>query len=140
MGDRRRQFYMAHAFSANFGQRHFDTTFFTNDAAVLHPLVFAAEAFVIFDRPKNPSAEQTVPFGFKGPVVDRFRLLDFTKRPGSDPIWTGDGNLNLVETLGTRRLPEKIHQLVHRWTPEVILGRAIFRHTYITLGSAGPGL
>ena len=81
MRDRRGQLDMAHALAAHLGQRDFDAAFFADDAAELHPLVFAAEAFVVLDRTKNARAEQAVAFRLERTIIDGFRLLDLAVRP-----------------------------------------------------------
>ncbi len=72
---------MPHTFPADLLQRHFNATFFADNAAILHPFIFAAQTFVIFGWAKNSRAEQTITLGLKGPVIDRFGLFDFTERP-----------------------------------------------------------
>ena len=63
VGDRGRQFDMAHAFAAHLGLGDFHTAAFTNDALVAHPLVFAAGALPVPGGTENPFAEQAVLFG-----------------------------------------------------------------------------
>ena len=77
---------MRHAFTTNFGLGNFNTALFADYAAMLEPLVFAAQAFVVFDRAKNLGAEQTITFWFERSVVDGFRLFDFAKRPGTHHV------------------------------------------------------
>ena len=84
MGDRGRQFDMAHALAADLGQGHLDAAFLADDAAVLHPLVLAAQALVVLDRAEDAGAEQPVALRLEGSVVDRFRLLDLAVGPESD--------------------------------------------------------
>ena len=72
---------MAHTFAAYFLERNFNTTFLADNAAILHALIFTAQAFVIFDRAKDTCTEQAVTFRLERPVVDGFRLFDLTERP-----------------------------------------------------------
>ena len=66
---------------------------------------------------KDTRAEQAVAFRLERPVVDRFRLFDFTKRPGVNFLRARDGNLDLVERLSLSLGVEKVHYLlVHPWT------------------------
>ena len=81
MRNRGGQFDMAHAFAAYLLQGDFDAAFFAGHTAVFHPLVFAAQTFVIFDRAKDTGAEQAVPLWFEGPIVDGFRLFDLAEGP-----------------------------------------------------------
>ena len=110
---------MAHPFAPDLGQRNLDTAFLADDAAVLHPLVLAAQAFVILDRPKNPGTEQAVAFGFEGPVIDGLRLLDFTVGPRTDAFGARDRNLDLVEALSRADLAEDVHQFIHLPSPGI---------------------
>ena len=66
--------------TTNLARNDLDTTFFTDDATVLHALVFAAVTLVVFGWTKDFGAEETVTLRLKCPVVNRFRLLNFTKR------------------------------------------------------------
>ena len=68
------QFDMAEAFPADTRQRDFDAALVADDAAMLHPLVFAAETFPVRDGSEDPCAEQAVPFRLESPVIDGFRL------------------------------------------------------------------
>src|SRR5204862_2595734 len=114
MRHRRGELDMAHAVAAHLRQGDLDAALLTDDAAVLHPLVLAAQAFVILDRPEDAGAEQPVPFRLEGAVVDRLGLLDLAVRPGADALRAGDRDADLVEALRPRDLPEDVHQLVHR--------------------------
>ncbi len=48
---------MAHALATHLGQRDFNAAFFADHATVLQPLVLAAQALVVLDRPENLGAE-----------------------------------------------------------------------------------
>jgi hypothetical protein len=50
---------------------------------MLEPLVLAAQALVVLDRPEDLGAEQAIALGLERPVVDRFGLLDLAKRIAS---------------------------------------------------------
>ena len=99
---------MAHPLAPDFLQRDLDTAFLADDAAVLHPLVLAAQALVVLDRPKDACAEQAVPFWLEGPVVDGLGLLDFTVGPGEDPLGGRQRNANLVERLRRGERAERV--------------------------------
>ncbi len=113
MRHRRGELDMAHAVAPHLGQGDFDAAFLADDAAILHPLVLAAQAFVILDRPKDAGAEQAVALGLEGPVVDRLRLFDLAIGPGADALRAGDRDADLIEALRPGDLPEDVHQLVH---------------------------
>ena len=76
MRHRRGKLDMPHALAPHLGQRDLDAAFLTDDAAELHPLVFAAQALVVLDRAEDPRAEQAVALRLEGAVVDRLGLLD----------------------------------------------------------------
>ncbi len=87
MRDRCGQFNMPHPLTANLGQSDLNAAFLTDNAPVLHPLIFTAQTFIIADRAKDAGTKQAVFLWLEGTIVDGFRLLDLTKRPGSDPFW-----------------------------------------------------
>ena len=94
VGHGRGQFDVAHALAPHFGGDDFNAALFADNAAVLHALVFAAVALVVFDRPEDLGAEQAVALGFESPVVDGFRLFHFAVGPLADGLGGGNGNLN----------------------------------------------
>src|SRR5207249_2552011 len=111
----RGQFDMAHALAPDARQRHFDRALFADDALVLHPLVLAAQALVILDRPEDAGAEQAVALRLEGPVVDGLRLFDLAVGPGQNLLRGRNRNPDLVEDLSRSRRIEEIHNfLVHR--------------------------
>ncbi len=77
---------MPHALAAHLAASYFDATAITNNALVTHALVLATIALPILGRTKDFLAEEPLPFGLKGAIVDGLRLLDFTLRPFSDLI------------------------------------------------------
>src|SRR5450631_3306306 len=115
MRDRGGQFDMTHALAPDPRQRHFNRALFADDALVLHPLVLAAQALIVLDRPEDARAEQAVALGLEGAVVDGLGLLDLAVRPGQNLLGGRDRNPDLVEDLSRRRRVKKIHYLlVHR--------------------------
>src|SRR5438874_12703561 len=114
MRHRRGELDMAHAVAAHLRQGDLDAALLTDDAAVLHPLVLAAQALVILDRPEDAGAEQPVPLRLEGAIVDRLGLLDLAVGPGADALRAGDRDPDLVEPLRPRHLPEDVHQFIHR--------------------------
>src|ERR1700761_9242274 len=114
MRHRRGQLDMAHAVAPHLRQGDLDAALLADDAAVLHALVLAAQALVIFDRAKDAGAEQTVALRLEGAVVDRLGLLDLAIGPGADALRAGDRDADLVEALRAADLPEDVHQFVHR--------------------------
>src|SRR5690606_29852134 len=84
MRNRASQLDVAHALTTHFGKRDFNTTFFTNNATVLHALVFATQTLVVLNRTKYLGAEQTFTLRLEGTVVNGFRLFNFAVRPGAN--------------------------------------------------------
>src|SRR6185436_9439714 len=100
---RRGQLDVAHALAADFGLRDFDTAFVADDASVLHPFVFTAEAFPVGDRTEDLRAEQAVALGLEGAVVDRLRLGDFAVGPRPDLLRRREADLDGVEIVDRLR-------------------------------------
>ena len=103
---------MAHPLAPHARQRHFDTAFFADDTLVLHPLVLAAQAFVILDRTEDARAEQAVAFGLERAIIDRLRLLDLAERPRQNFLGRSDRYLDLIESLRLNDRIEEIHDLL----------------------------
>src|SRR5476649_982232 len=115
MRDRCGQFDMAHALAPDPRKRHLDRALLADDALVLHPLVLAAQALVILDRPEDARAEQAVALRLEGAVVDGFRLFDLAVGPRQNLLRARDRNPDLVEDLRRDLRAEKIHEfLIHR--------------------------
>ena len=114
---RRCQLDVTHAFTAHGRLGHFDTTLLTDNAAVLHALIFAAQALVVFNRAENLGTEQTIPFRFKGTVVDGLRLLHLAEGPGANHVRRRQGNLDRVKLFGLRLRFEYFHQIFHGTAP-----------------------
>ena len=114
MGNRGGELDVAHPLAPHLLQRNLDAAFLADDALELHALVLAAQAFVILDRPENAGAEQAIALRLERAVVDRLRLLDLAERPRANLFRTRNRDLDLVETLGSGRLTENLHQVVHR--------------------------
>ena len=91
------EFNVAQAFAANAGERYFNAALVADDAAVLHPLVLAAEAFPVSHRSENTGTEKTVTFRLEGPVVDGFRFGNFAVAPASDFLGGGERDPDRVE-------------------------------------------
>src|SRR5215472_6601954 len=108
---------MAHAVAPDFRERDLYTTLFANDPAILHALIFTAQALVILDRAEDTRAEQTISFWFECAIIDCLRLLDLTKRPRVNPLGTGYRDADLIEALRAADLPKDIHQFIHSTIP-----------------------
>ena len=116
--DGRRERDVAHALAAHARQRHLDAALLADDALVLHPLIFAAQALVVLDRPEDAGAEQAVALGLERAVVDRLGLLDLAERPRQNLFRARDRDLDLVERLRSGDGGEGIGDfLVHSGLP-----------------------
>ena len=119
MRHRGRQFDVTHAFATHLLRRDLDTALLADHAAILHALVLAAQALVVLDRAEDPGAEQAVPLRLEGPVVDGLRLLHLAERPGTDLVGAGERDPDVVETLGTLLLAEKLQGVLHDICPPI---------------------
>ena len=97
-----RQFDVPHALPAHLGGDDLHAALLTDDAPVLHALVFAAIALVVLHRSEYLGAEEPVPFRLEGPVVDGFRLLDFAEGPFPYLLRSCYGNLDGLEGLAVQ--------------------------------------
>ena len=88
---------MTHTLTAHLGLCNLYTTLFTDYAAMLQSLVLAAETLKILYWSEDLGTEKTVTFRLVGSVVDSFRLLDLTMRPGSDQFRGCQRNFNKIE-------------------------------------------
>ena len=86
-----------HALTTHFGQRYFNAALFADNAAVFQAFVFAAKAFVIFDRAKDFGAEQAVALRLERTIVDGFRLFYFAVGPRTDFFRGRQTNFDRVE-------------------------------------------
>ena len=93
----RSQLDVAQTLAANLAERDFHAALIADDSAVLHPLVFAAQALPVGDGAENLGAEQAVALRLEGAVVDGFRLGYFAVRPGPDFFRTRQADANGIE-------------------------------------------
>ena len=106
---------VAHPLAAHLGYGDFNAALFADDALVLHPLVLAAQALIILDRPEDAGAEQAITLRLEGPVVDGFRLLDFAEGPAANALGRGNRNLDAVKNLRLGDRGEGVgDQFVHK--------------------------
>src|SRR3970040_2521039 len=76
----RGQLDVGEALAAHLAQGHFHATLVANYPAMLHPLVFSAQAFPVGHRAKNLGTKKSAALRLEGPVVDGFRLGDLAVR------------------------------------------------------------
>jgi hypothetical protein len=72
---------MCHPFPPNLGLDDLHTTFLTYDASMLHTLILATVALIIFCGTKNFGTKKAVSFRLKGSIVDGLRLLNLSMGP-----------------------------------------------------------
>src|SRR6201982_1158278 len=114
MRNRRRKLDVAHTFAPHARERDLDRALLADDALVLHPLVLAAQALVILDRPEDAGAEQAVALRLERAVVDGLRLFDLAVGPRQNLLGARDRDPDLVEHLSRYLRAEEIHHfLVH---------------------------
>ena len=77
----RSQFDVAEALAPDLAERDFHAALVADYSAVLHPLVFAAQALPVGDGAENLGTEQAVTLGLEGAVIDGLRLGDFAVGP-----------------------------------------------------------
>ena len=93
----RSQLDVPQAFAADLRERDFHATLVADYAAMLHALVFAAEALPISYRAKDAGAEQSVPLRLEGAIVNGLRLGDFAVRPAPDFFRRRQANADGIE-------------------------------------------
>ncbi len=117
--DRRGELDVAHALAPDLLQRHFHAALLADDAAILHPLVLAAQALVVLDRTEDARAEEAVPLRLERAVVDGLGLLDLAERPRENPLRARQRDLDLVEGPQRRDRGERVGDfLVHGSNPQ----------------------
>ena len=93
----RSQLDVAEALAADLAQGDFDAALVADNAAVLHPLVLAAQAFPVGDGAKNLGAEEAVALGLERAVIDGLRLGDFAVGPRTDFFRARQADANGIE-------------------------------------------
>jgi hypothetical protein len=99
MYDRYDQFDMAHALTTNFLLCYFYPTAITNNTFVTDTLIFTTVTLIILYRAKDSLTEQTIAFRLVRPVVNGFRLQNFTVRPLQDIIGRRQADGDAVKVL-----------------------------------------
>src|SRR5208282_4769080 len=117
VGTGRSQLNVAEAFTTDLAEGHFDAALVADHTTVLHPLVLAAQAFPIGDGAEDFCAEEAVPLGLKGAVVDGLRLGDFAVGPGTDFFRTGEADPDGVEIRNQTRAIIRAAAIQGRFLP-----------------------
>src|SRR5579864_7987599 len=91
------QLNVSQALAANLGERYFNAALVADHAAMLHALVFAAQALPVGYRPEDAGAEQSIALRLEGAVVDGLRLGDLSVRPAADFFRRGQADANGIE-------------------------------------------
>ena len=96
---RRGEVDVAHALAADLGARDLDAAALADDALVTDALVLAAVALPVLGRTEDALAEQAVLLGLERAVVDRLRLGDLARAPGTDLLGGREADLDGVEVV-----------------------------------------
>ena len=99
---------MTQALATDLRVNDLDAALVANDTAMLHPLIFAANALEIAHGSKNLGAEQAITLRLEGPVVDGLRLLNFTVGPAADLLRRSQRDLDRVEGQRIGRFVEEV--------------------------------
>jgi hypothetical protein len=112
------------------------TALFTDNPAVFHPFVFPTIALPIFDWAKDFGAKQSVTLWLKRPVINGFRLLNLTMRPGADLLRRGNGNTDRTERSRVFGFLEQVENAIQRHPPSLSASNytRVCVHTYVYLG------
>src|SRR5438105_8978050 len=97
VGAGRSQLDVAQTLTADFRKGYFHTTFVADYAAVLHPLVLAAQTLPIRYRTENARAKQAIALRFEGAVIDGLGLGHFAMRPAPDFFRRGQADADSIE-------------------------------------------
>src|SRR6266851_3381018 len=79
-----RQLDMPQPLATHTSEGHFHAALVADNAAMLHPLVFAAQALPVRYGTEDAGAEQSIALRLESAVVDSLRLGNFTMRPTAD--------------------------------------------------------
>src|SRR5215467_8551754 len=101
MRARRSQFDVPEPFTPYLGECDLDAALVTDHAAMLHALVFAAQALPVRNRTENAGAEQAIPLRLEGAVIDGLRLGHLAMRPAADLFRRGQADSDGIE-IGNR--------------------------------------
>ena len=104
MSNGRREVDVPETLAPDLAERDFHTALVADYSAVLHPLVFAAQAFPVGDGAENLGTEQAVTLGLEGAVIDGLRLLDLAVGPVLDLLRRADSNPDCFETADVSHL------------------------------------
>ncbi len=89
--------YVSHPFPADFLLGNLDSASVADDSPVLDSLVLAAVALVVLGRTENLLAEKSVPLRLVGPVIDRLRLQNLSRRPFLDVFRRSESDADSFE-------------------------------------------
>ena len=94
MGNRRGQLDVAHTLSSHLGAGNLYAAAVADFTLIADPFILAAMALPVLGRSENALAEQAVPLGLQGSVIDGFRLLYLAVGPLSNFIRRGQSDFN----------------------------------------------
>ena len=94
MGNRRGQLDVAHTLSSHLGAGNLYAAAVADFTLIADPFILATMALPVLGRSENALAEQAVPLGLQGSVIDGFRLLYLAVGPLSNFIRRGQSDFN----------------------------------------------
>ena len=97
VSDRSSQLNVAHALTTHLGFGYLNTTAFTDDALIAHPLVLTTGTLPVPRGTENTFTKQTVALWLERTVVNRLRLLNLAFRPTADVVGSGQADAELFE-------------------------------------------
>ena len=113
VGHRRGEVDVPHALAAHLGLGHLYAALLADHATVLQALVLAAQALEVLHGPEDLGAEQAIPLGLEGAVVDGLGLLDLAERPRTDHLGRSEPDLDRIEVLDRRVVLEDVEEFLH---------------------------
>ena len=116
VGDRSGQLNVAHPLPADLGPGDLHAAAIADLALVADLLVLAAVALPVLGGAKDPLAEQAVPLGLEGAVVDGLGLFYLAVGPLADLLRGSDANLNGVK-LSINSYPSSSLSLILQRSP-----------------------
>src|SRR5690554_2431923 len=96
---RNHQFNVAHPLTTHLLLGYFYPAPVADNPFISDSLIFTTMTFPVFHRPKDPLTEQTTHLGLISPVVDGFRLRNFTMRAIQNRFWGSQTNSDSGEVV-----------------------------------------
>ncbi len=121
MRDGSRQLDVAHALTANLGQRDFHAATVADNAFMLDSLVLSAVTFPIACGSENLFAEQAVFFRLERTIIDGFGLSYFPARPRTDYVRRRNLDRNKIKARRNVLVGRAVRQRIIHLPPQLLL-------------------